>query len=194
MKKLLLGLMLLSCASEGNKGKTTGAVSGAAVGGVIGALVSKNKVQGALLGAALGGGVGLGVGAIMDKKAKSLREQKLMDMKKTQEGYVGALSSKILFGTNDSILSRNGQEIIEKIAITLRDCPGCKIIFNGYADKTGNLEKNKVLSKARASSVADLFLFHAPEFSGRVLAQGQGVATDGSTLQDNRRVEMILYQ
>lgn len=194
MKKIFLCLFVISCASEGNKGKAVGAGSGAALGGLIGAMVSKNKVQGALLGAAIGGGAGLGVGAVIDNKAKKLKEQKLMDMKKTQEGYVGVLSSKILFGTNDSTLLASGQEIIQKIAITLRDCPGCKIIFNGYADKTGNLEKNRALSKARAISVSEVFLFHAPEFAGRVLAQGQGVATDGPTLQDNRRVEMILHQ
>lgn len=107
------------------------------------------------------------------------------------------------FETGSAALTPTGLSMVKQIkdetAIT-----GLTIVLNGHTDNTGNPDKNKLLSQARAESVKNAMQHMAPkEFPNeRFRVTGYGdtrplTAGSNATLEGrakNRRVEVILAQ
>ena len=98
------------------------------------------------------------------------------------------LLGKILFAVGRNDLSGEAIQTIDAAAKSLVANPGVKVAISGYADKTGNPDKNLELGKQRAFAVRDAL-------------KGAGVAEDrillkkpefviGGTEADARRVEI----
>jgi photosynthetic reaction center cytochrome c subunit len=98
------------------------------------------------------------------------------------------LLGKILFAVGKNDLSGEAIQTIDAAAKSLVANPGVKVAISGYADKTGNPDKNLELGKQRAFAVRDAL-------------KGAGVAEDrillkkpefviGGTEADARRVEI----
>lgn len=67
------------------------------------------------------------------------------------EGLLG----KIYFATAKTAVDVEGNNVIEKIVKALNDNPSLKVAISGFADKTGNANKNLDLAKRRALAVRD---------------------------------------
>ena len=75
----------------------------------------------------------------------------------------------------------------------MNENPTLRLTLVGYADKTGNVKHNKIISKRRAKRVYDSLISLGIEAS-RMEFSGAGETTQFSIggLTDNRRTEIII--
>jgi len=164
MKKLRLSLVMIlsvallfgGCASW-NKTKK-GAAVGTAAGGAAGAIVGKasgNTALGAIIGAAVGGTAGAIIGRQMDKQAEEI-EKTVPDVRveRVGEGIVVEFNSQILFGFDQSNLSADAKNNLDKLVVVLNNYPDTDIEIQGHTDSTGSEDYNQNLSVRRATSVS----------------------------------------
>lgn len=164
MKKLRLSLVMIlsvallfgGCASW-NKTKK-GAAVGTAAGGAAGAIVGKasgNTALGAIIGAAVGGTAGAIIGRQMDKQAEEI-EKTVPDarVERVGEGIVVEFNSQILFGFDQSNLSADAKNNLDKLVVVLNNYPDTDIEIQGHTDSTGSEDYNQNLSVRRATSVS----------------------------------------
>ncbi|MEZ4771587.1 MAG: OmpA family protein [Bacteroidia bacterium] len=155
---LMIGIVLLfsSCAlTKTQKGAAGGTVAGGAMGAVIGK-ASGNTALGAIIGAAAGGATGAVIGRQMDKQADKIKTT-VPDAKveRVGEGIVVEFSSDVLFGFDQSNLSNNSQNTLDKLVLVLNDYPDTNIEIQGHTDSKGSVSYNKSLSERRATNVSD---------------------------------------
>src|SRR6266404_9343616 len=91
---------LEGCATPGER-TAIGAGGGAAVGAGVGAIAGGWK--GAAIGATVGGLAGGAVGNYLDKQAEELKEV-AENTKRTKDGILVELKSKLLFNTDSAVL------------------------------------------------------------------------------------------
>lgn len=207
MKKLRLGLVMVlgatlifgGCASWNKTQK--GAAVGTAAGGAAGAIVGKasgNTALGAIIGAAAGGATGAVIGRQMDKQAEEIKNSVPdAQVERVGEGIVVEFNSKILFGFDQSNLSAEARENLDKLVVVLNNYPDTNIEIQGHTDSTGPESYNQRLSEQRAGSVAG-FLTRNGISSQRITQIGMGEEypkysndTEEGRAQ-NRRVDFLI--
>lgn len=225
MKKVLTlsFLTLISCsATPGPDKSATGAVLGAAWGAGAGAVVG-NQINdigpGAAIGAGFGAVGGLVSGAALDiAEGGELEQQRDLDALKIQV----AANQRALLGLQNSLDEREQQinaaafseqiyfdearasvrlgsvARLEKLADAIKQNPFVTTIeIHGHADDLGDVERNKQLSEARATTVANFLTNHGVSINQiQIVAHGamNPVASNQSESgrQLNRRVEIFL--
>jgi len=186
----LMGLAA-ACATPGTR-TAIGAGGGAAAGAGVGAIVGGWK--GAAIGAAVGGVAGGAVGNYLDKQAQELKEV-AETTKRTKDGILVDLKSKLLFTTDSSVLKPLAVELVAKLGDILAKYPDDRIKIAGYTDSTGSVAHNEELSLRRAKSVRDVLQGRGvkPE---QMIVEGMGpekpVASNSTAAgrAQNRRVEL----
>lgn len=197
---LAIGTMLLfsSCAlTKTQKGAAGGTVAGGAMGAVIGK-ASGNTALGAIIGAAAGGATGAVVGRQMDKQAEKIKAT-VPDAKveRIGEGIVVEFSSDILFAFDQSNLSYNSQNTLDKLVLVLKDYPDTNIEMQGHTDSKGSVNYNQSLSVRRATSVSH-YLSGEGINTNRLTVKGFGETEpkyDNDTVEgrtQNRRAEFVI--
>jgi outer membrane protein OmpA-like peptidoglycan-associated protein len=102
------------------------------------------------------------------------------------------LLSQINFSFDSDVLLNT--TLIEKYFSGINISTISKIQVIGYTDSIGNKSYNLDLSERRALSVRR-FLIDAFKFSKTlVLAEGRGISKDKHLMEENRRVELIIYK
>jgi len=190
-KLAIVAPLAVACATPG-KGTAIGAGGGAAVGAGVGAIAGGWK--GAAIGAAAGGLVGGAVGNYLDKQAEELK-QVAENTKRTKDGILVDLKSKLLFTTDSAVLKPEAVEMVAKLGDVLVKYPEDRIRISGYTDATGSVAHNEELSMRRAKSVRDVLKDRGvkPE---QMLVEGLGpdkpVASNSTAAgrAQNRRVEL----
>ena len=105
---------------------------------------------------------------------------------------VAALSGplgRILFEVGKVDLGAQAREAIDKVLAALKAQPDLKVALSGYADKTGNADKNLALAKERATAVRDA-LKAAGVAEDRVEMRKPEFAVGGDSA-DARRVDIL---
>src|SRR5690242_7281999 len=123
MRKFLTSVplvaVLAACATPGTR-TAVGAGGGAAVDAGVGAVAGGWK--GAAIGAAIGGVAGGAVGNYLDKQAQELKEV-AENTKRTEDGMLVDLKSKLLFNTDSAVLKPEAVEQISKLGDILATYP-----------------------------------------------------------------------
>ncbi len=165
----LIGIVSLAaaCATPGKR-TAIGAGGGAAAGAGVGAIVG--GWEGAAIGAAVGGLAGGAVGNYLDKQAEELKEV-AETTKRTKDGILVDLKSKLLFTTDSSVLKPEAVELVAKLGDILAKYPEDRIRIAGFTDSTGSVAHNEELSLRRAKAVRDVL-------------QGRGVKPEQMLVED----------
>jgi outer membrane protein OmpA-like peptidoglycan-associated protein len=187
----VLAVTLAACATPGER-TAIGAGGGAAVGAGVGALAGGWK--GALIGAAAGGVAGGAIGNYLDKQAEELK-QVAETTKRTRDGILIDLKSKLLFTTDSGVLKPEAVELVAKLGDVIAKYPDDRIVVAGYTDSTGSQAHNEELSMRRAQAVRDVLESRGVK-PDQMLVEGRGpanpVASNGTAAGrgKNRRVEL----
>jgi outer membrane protein OmpA-like peptidoglycan-associated protein len=126
--------------------------------------------------------------ASTDDIAKALKE----------DGRV-AISGGILFETDSANLTAGADDVVRRIADTLKQNPNLKVAVVGNTDDTGDFNYNLQLSERRAKAFVNA-LVKAGISSSRLAAVGVGplmpVASNDTAegRAQNRRVELVLIR
>jgi outer membrane protein OmpA-like peptidoglycan-associated protein len=182
---------LAACATPGQR-TAIGAGAGAAAGAGVGAIAGGWK--GAAIGAAVGGVAGGAVGNYLDKQAQELKE--VADTtKRTKDGIMVDLKSKLLFTTDSAVLKPEAVEMVAKLGDIFAKYPEDRIRIAGYTDSTGTAAYNETLSLRRAQAVRDVLQGRGVKVE-QMIVEGMGphqpVASNStaSGRAQNRRVEL----
>ena len=124
--------------------------------------------------------------------------QQLSDLKakNTERGIVITLGD-VLFAIDQSELTANGVNTVQKLASVLQKNPQRKVLIEGFTDNTGATAYNQALSLRRANAVSGA-LQQLGITRDRIGSQGYGESfpvASNATSQDrqlNRRVEIVL--
>src|SRR5690349_18238074 len=183
--------LIAACATPGER-TAVGAAGGAGVGAGVGAIAGGWK--GAAIGAAVGGVAGGAVGNYLDKQAEELKEV-AETTRRTKDGIMVDLKSKLLFTTDSSVLKPEAVELVAKLGDILAKYPDDRIRIQGYTDSTGSAAHNEELSLRRARSVRDVLQGRGVK-PQQMIVEGMGpenpVATNATATgrAQNRRVEL----
>jgi outer membrane protein OmpA-like peptidoglycan-associated protein len=177
-----------------------GAGIGAASGAVIGLLTSnnKNRQRNVLLGAGIGALAGGSVGYYMDVQEAKLRQRlRGSGVSVTRSGNQILLNmpGNVTFATNSSDINANFYEVLNSVAIVLKEYKKTTVDVIGHTDSVGSASYNQQLSQRRARSVAE-YLASQQIMPERLLVAGRGesqpVASNSTPegRSKNRRVEI----
>ncbi|MBS9444371.1 OmpA family protein, partial [Photorhabdus heterorhabditis] len=109
-----------------------------------------------------------------------------------------SLNSMSLFDVGQSRLKAGSAKVLVNALMDIKAKPGWLIVITGYTDSTGDTEKNRALSLARAEAVRDWLLQTSDIPLACFTVQGEGatrpVATNSTAAgrAANRRVEIRL--
>ncbi len=181
-------------------GSGLGAAAGAAIGAIAGGDSSKERRKKALIGAGVGAIAGGGVGYYMDTQEKKLRQQLEgtgVRVQRVGDSIKLIMPGNITFAVSSEQIAPNFYDVLNSVAVVLREYDKTAIDIKGYTDSTGSFEFNQSLSERRAESVAR-YLINQQIAAGRVRTTGYGPRypiADNSTeagRAQNRRVEVDL--
>jgi outer membrane protein OmpA-like peptidoglycan-associated protein len=191
MRKLILIVPLLACATPGPR-TAVGAGAGAATGAVVGGALDGWK--GAAVGGVVGAVAGGAAGNILDKEAAELKAKDAAT-KRTAEGILVQLKEDLLFNLNSDVLRPQAVEELASIGDILAKYPQNHIEVKGFTDATGKPAYNEALSLRRAEAVRKVLVERGVK-EAQVLAIGMGqtnpVASNATPdgRAKNRRVEL----
>jgi outer membrane protein OmpA-like peptidoglycan-associated protein len=180
-----------------------GAGIGAGAGAVVGWISGKDQKESkrrALIGAGVGALAGGSVGAYMDIQEKKLREQlQKTGVSVTRKGDDITLNmpGNITFASNSSDLNGGFYEVLNSVALVLKEYDKTLVEIAGHTDNKGTNEHNQSLSQRRAESVSRYLTTRGVK-SERMLPVGAGethpvASNDNETGRtQNRRVELTL--
>ncbi len=186
--------------------KTAKATSGAAIGAVVGAVIGaatsskKDRGKGALIGATAGGAVGGGIGYYMDKQEAELRHQLEgtgVRVQRNGDEITLVMPGNITFDTNRNEVRADFFDVLNSVAMVLKEFEKTAIQISGHTDSTGGADLNQRLSEQRAASVAS-YLRSQGIPSQRIQTAGYGprqpIASNDTAegRAANRRVELKL--
>lgn len=185
-------------ASNTAKGAGIGAVAGAVIGA---ASASKSdRKKGALTGAVAGGAIGGGVGYYMDRQEAALRDRLQgsgVQVRREGDKIYLVMPGNITFDSGSSTIRSSFHDVLDSVAIVLKEFNKTAIKISGHTDSTGGAQLNQTLSEGRANSVGS-YLINQKVAAGRVQTYGYGprypVASNDNEAgrQANRRVELEL--
>lgn len=183
---------------EETSGATIGTGVGALGGAAIGALAGDSK--GALIGAGVGAALGGGIGYYMDVQETKLRQQlRSTGVSVTRSGndIILNMPNELTFGVDQTDLSSRAQQVLNSVALVLKEYEKTNVHVFGYTDSTGAENYNLRLSQVRAAAVSD-YLVRTGVDGNRLSSTGRGEAnpiasnsTESGRAQ-NRRVEIYL--
>ncbi|MCH2158527.1 MAG: OmpA family protein [Oleiphilaceae bacterium] len=187
---------------EKTSNATLGSVIGAVSGAVIGAVTSSkgDRKKGILIGATAGALAGGGAGYYMDQQEEQLRtklERSGVRVQRNGNEITLIMPGKITFDVSKSSVRQNFSEVLDSIALVLKEFDKTAIEITGHTDSTGSASFNQTLSEQRADSVKAQLIARQIS-SGRVHSKGLGfrapIATNDTVQgrQENRRVELKL--
>jgi hypothetical protein len=93
----------------------------------------------------------------------------------------------VTFASGSTNINARGRTSLNAVAKWAKGEPGRTIRVDGYTDKTGNAEKNKVLSEKRADSVRTYLMAKGID-ADRIVATGHGEETERPDLKNTRAV------
>ncbi len=179
------------------------AVIGAAAGAVAGLITgdsSMERKKRALVGAGLGALAGAGVGNYMDRQEAKLRaelERTGVSVTRIGDNITLNMPGNITFATNSADLNAGFFEVLNSVAVVLKEFDKTVIEVAGHTDSTGSADYNQQLSERRANAVAS-YLKTRDILADRIITVGEGetrpVASNDTPegRQQNRRVELTL--
>jgi len=176
-----------------------GAGAGAAAGAVIGAIAGDPK-KGAIIGAGVGAAAGVGIGVYQDRQQAKLRERLAntgVSITRDGDNIILNMPSDVTFAVNQSDIKPDFYEVLNSVAIVLKEYDKTTVSVLGHADSTGSDAYNLQLSQKRALSVSN-YLAAQGVAPSRLNAIGYGESrpiADNSTEAGraaNRRVEIFI--
>lgn len=190
--------------------KTSSTAKGAGIGAgsalLLSYLANRNKTSSErnkrmLRDAGIGAIVGGGVGYYMDTQEAKLRKQLRgtgVSIQRDGNNINLIMPGNITFATNRRNLRSDFYDVLDSVAIVVKEYNKTTIVVAGYTDSVGSDAYNQKLSEDRARSVAD-FLVNKKVNPARIELVGFGekspVASNktekGRSL--NRRVEITLF-
>jgi len=190
--------------------KTSSTAKGAGIGAgsalLLSYMVNRNKSSSErnkrmLRDAGIGAIVGGGVGYYMDTQEAKLRKQLRgtgVSIQRDGNNINLIMPGNITFDTNRRNLKSDFYDVLDSVAIVVKEYNKTTIVVAGYTDSVGSDAYNQRLSEDRARSVAD-FLVNKKVTPARIELVGFGeknpVASNktskGRSL--NRRVEITLF-
>ncbi|MDP1626355.1 OmpA family protein [Parvibaculum sp.] len=183
---------------------TYGALGGAVIGALGGALIgggdSTDRRQRAMIGAGIGALAGGGVGYYMDKQEAELTQRlRASGVSVTRVGndIILNMPGNVTFATNSSDINAKFYDVLNSVAIVLKEYDKTLIDVTGHTDSTGSDQYNLELSQKRAQSVAAYLIGQSVD-SRRFYIVGAGesqpIATNDTPQgrEQNRRVEIRL--
>lgn len=185
--------------SKTTKGAAIGAGVGAAVGLITGDSSSERKKR-ALVLAGAGGLAGGAVGNYMDRQEAKLRAQLEgtgVSVTRSGDSIILNMPGNVTFQTNSSDINSGFYQVLNSVAIVLKEFDKTVVDVAGHADSVGADDKNMELSQRRASSVSS-YLGAQGIDAQRLITVGYGetrpIASNDTPegRQQNRRVEITL--
>lgn len=186
--------------SKATYGALGGAVVGALAGGLIGGGDSTDRRQRAMIGAGIGALAGGGIGYYMDQQEKELTQRlRASGVSVTRVGndIILNMPGNVTFDTNSADINARFFEVLNSVAIVLKEYEKTLIDVTGHTDSTGSAAYNMELSQRRAQSVGSYLIGQGVD-SRRFYIVGAGLTqpiADNSTAagrEQNRRVEIRL--
>lgn len=185
--------------SKTAKGAGIGAVAGAVVGVLTGD-DSRERRERALIGAGVGALAGGAVGQYMDRQEARLRAQLQgtgVSVTRNGDHITLNMPGNITFQTDSADLRQDFFDVLNSVAIVLKEYDKTLIEVAGHTDSTGSDQYNQALSERRANSVARYLQTQGINMQ-RIIPVGGGekfpVASNDTPegRQANRRVELSL--
>jgi outer membrane protein OmpA-like peptidoglycan-associated protein len=211
-KQFLLAIsvsMLVACTTIDpytGQEKTSNTMKGAGIGALTGAVLGAataskdDREKGALTGAVVGGAMGGGIGYYMDRQEAKLRQYLQgtgVQVRREGDNLRLIMPGNITFATGRSEINSGFYEVLNSVAMVLKEFDRTNIRIAGHTDSTGGASLNQTLSEQRAFSVGS-YLRARGVAAGRIQTAGYGdrypIAsnkTDAGRTQ-NRRVELEL--
>ena len=179
-------------------GAGTGALLGTAAGALLGSTTNIKTRKAMLVGAGLGALAGGGVGLYMDNQEAKLRERlegSGVSVSRNGDNIILNMPSNITFATDQSDIKPAFYDVLNSVAIVLREFNRTLVDVNGHTDADGSDEYNEELSSRRANSVAHYLVsqqLDSQRFSVQGFGESQPVASNVSVSgkAQNRRVEI----
>jgi outer membrane protein OmpA-like peptidoglycan-associated protein len=179
-------------------GAGTGALLGTAAGAILGSTTHLKTRKTMLIGAGLGALAGGGVGLYMDNQEAKLRQRlEGSGVSVTREGdnIILNMPSNITFATDQADIKPHFYEVLNSVAIVLKEFNQSLVDVNGFTDSDGSDEYNIDLSQRRADAVAQYLIsqrLDGNRFEVRGLGESHPIASNASFSgkAQNRRVEI----
>lgn len=179
-------------------GAGTGALLGTAAGALLGTTTNVKTRKAMLIGAGIGALAGGGVGLYMDNQEAKLRDRlegSGVSVTRNGDYIILNMPSNITFATDESDIRPAFYDVLNSVAIVLREFNQTLVDVNGHTDSDGSDEYNEELSSRRANSVAQYLVsqqLDSQRFSVQGYGEGQPVASNTSATgkAQNRRVEI----
>jgi outer membrane protein OmpA-like peptidoglycan-associated protein len=207
---LSVGLMVAGCqttdpytgeqkTSNTTKGAAIGAGVGVAIGLLTGDSSSERKKRALILGGA-GGLAGGAVGNYMDRQEAKLRQQLQgtgVSVTRSGDNIILNMPGNVTFKTNSDDINASFYQVLNSVALVLKEFDKTVVDVAGHADSTGPDDKNMELSQRRAGSVST-YLSSQGINAQRLIAVGYGETrpiASNDTVEgraQNRRVEITL--
>jgi outer membrane protein OmpA-like peptidoglycan-associated protein len=185
--------------SKTTSGAAIGAAAGVAVGLIVGDSSSERKRRAIQLGVA-GGLAGGAVGNYMDRQEAKLRAQLQgtgVSVTRSGDNIILNMPGNVTFETNSADINAGFYQVLNSVALVLKEFDKTVVDVAGHADSTGDEAKNMELSQRRASSVSS-YLAAQGVSAQRLITVGYGetrpMASNDTPegRQQNRRVEITL--
>lgn len=185
--------------SKTTSGAAIGAAAGVAVGLITGDSSSERKRRAIQLGVA-GGLAGGAVGNYMDRQEAKLRAQLQgtgVSVTRSGDNIILNMPGNVTFQTNSADINAGFYQVLNSVALVLKEFDKTVVDVAGHADSTGDEAKNMELSQRRASSVGS-YLGAQGVNPQRLITVGYGetrpIASNDTAegRAQNRRVEITL--
>lgn len=179
-------------------GAGAGALIGTATGALIGKTTSASTRKSMLIGAGIGALAGGGVGLYMDNQEAKLRarlEGTGVSVTRQGDNIVLNMPSNITFDTDRADVRPDFYEVLNSVAIVLKEFNQTLVDVNGHTDSDGSEAYNMELSQRRASAVADYLIaqqLNPQRFAVEGFGESEPVVSNASAAgkAQNRRVEI----
>lgn len=179
-------------------GAGTGALLGGAAGALLGATTKLKTGNTALIGAGLGALAGGGVGLYMDNQETKLRQRlegSGVSVTRQGDNIILNMPSNITFASDQSDIKPNFYEVLNSVALVLKEFNQTLVDVNGHTDSDGSDQYNEELSSRRANAVAQYLVsqqLDSQRFSVQGMGESQPIASNASASgkAQNRRVEI----
>lgn len=185
--------------SKTTKGAGVGAATGAIIGLIVGDSSRERKRRAIQLGV-VGGLAGGAVGNYMDRQEAKLRAQLQgsgVSVTRNGDNIVLNMPGNITFQTDSSDINSSFYNVLNSVALVLKEFDKTVVEVAGHADSTGKADYNMQLSQRRAGSVSSYLAAQGID-QQRLITVGYGstrpIASNDTAAgrAQNRRVEITL--